>query len=234
MSHIFVSHATADDPTVTRIHDALEAATGQNLWVDHKDIATGDNWQAKIEWALQNGGANFLLILSRNSYKREEVMVEWRDALLRGKRLLIAVIDDLPLLDIPARLRILAYVDLHKDWDAGIAALTAAILGKSLPENAPVTILRPTTGQIDRRYTAIPLSGRDADVTALINLLKTAPVALLGMGGLGKSRLAAEIVLTSPDISGAVWHTASDISRAEEVIDLLREHFDLPPSHRTP
>jgi len=226
MQPIFVSHASKDDEPVTRLHDELETATGRNLWVDHKDIAPGANWQIAIDKTLRETDA-MLLVISRNSANREEVMAEWRDALLRNHKLLIAIIDDIPLEDIPSRLRIIQIVNLQADWNAGIRALTAAIKGEALPDDAPLTPVRPITGHIDRRLTTIPMTGRDDDLNEVKRLLKLAPAAILGMGGLGKSRLAAELALTSPDVDGAVWHTASDISRPDEIIELLRDHLNL-------
>ncbi|MBZ0280423.1 MAG: TIR domain-containing protein [Anaerolineae bacterium] len=226
MPPIFVSHASKDDEIVTRLHNELEAATGLNLWVDHKDIPPGANWQITIDQTLRETDA-MLLVISRNSANREEVMAEWRDALLRNHTLLIAIIDDIPIDEIPSRLRIIQMVNLHADWNAGIRALTAAIKGEALPVDAPLTPVRPIIGHIDRRLTTIPMTGRDDDLKEILRLLKLAPAAILGMGGLGKSRLAAELALTSPDVDGAVWHTASDISRPDEVIELLRDHFNL-------
>jgi tetratricopeptide (TPR) repeat protein len=226
MPHIFVSHATADNETVFRIHDALEAATGRDLWLDRRDLKPGDNWQEAIDAALRDC-ESLLLILSRNSAQRPEVAAEWRDALLRERDIFIAVIDDIPATDIPARLRLIQWVDLHNDWDAGMRALVAAIKVEELPADAPVTTVRPVTGKIDRRLTTIPISGRDEDLAKIQSLLKKGPTAILGVGGVGKSRLAAELVMQSPGIDGAIWHTASDISRAEEVLELLREHFNL-------
>ncbi len=229
MPHIFVSHATADNDIVFRIHDQLEAATGKNLWLDRRDLKPGDNWQDAIDAALRDC-ESLLLVLSRNSANRPEVTAEWRDALLRERDVYIAVIDDIPATDIPARLRLITWVDLQTDWDGGIAALAAAIQGEATPPGAPVTTVRPVTGKIDRRLTTIPISGRDADLIEIQRLLKRGPTAILGVGGLGKSRLAAEIVVNGDGIGGAIWHTVSDISRADEVLELLREHFNLNPT----
>src|SRR5690606_7163724 len=60
------------------------------------------------------------------------------------------------------------------------------------------------------------------------DLLRHAPTMILGVGGVGKSRLAAEVALTSEDTQGAIWHVISDVSRPDEVLELLRDHFDLP------
>lgn len=195
MTHIFVSHATADDDMVTRIHNTLEAATGRELWVDHKDIQPGDNWPHEIESHLA-GCESMLLVMSRNAFDRDEVIAEWRDALLRNRRVYIAIIDDIPVTDIPSRLRLIQWVNLHDDWDGGLAALVASIKGEAMPADAPVHHPRPVTGHIEPRLTTIPMSGRDGDYAQLIDHLNSGrPTLILGVGGLGKSRLAAEIVL---------------------------------------
>ena len=117
---------------------------------------------------------------------------------------------------------------VHK-WDEGMKALIEAITGKrDLDADAPaVERVRVITGRIDPRLTTIPMSGRVDDLAEVKRLLLIQPVAVLGVGGLGKSRLAAEVVQTSDDAHGAIWHVASESSRADEVIDLLRDHFEL-------
>ena len=84
---IFLSHSSKDDDTVTRIHDAIEAATGEDVWVDHKDIKGADYWQESIDTALADC-THMLVMLSKDSVISREVTTEWRDALLRNKPLL--------------------------------------------------------------------------------------------------------------------------------------------------
>ena len=228
MSHIFISHATTDDEVVTRIHDQLEAATQRELWVDHDDLTPPvANYRQSIHEALQtcSGG---LIVLSKNSVHRPEIVSEWTYLLNIGVDLLVAKIDDVPIKDVDYRLHIIQWVDLTRDWDAGIKALAAGIVGGKLPEDAPVYTIRRLTGRIDRRLTTIPMSGRDDDLKKVKDLLRRAPTMILGFGGVGKSRLAAEVALTSEDTQGAIWHVISDVSRPDEVLELLRDHFDLP------
>ncbi|MBZ0280816.1 MAG: toll/interleukin-1 receptor domain-containing protein [Anaerolineae bacterium] len=227
MPPIFVSHATADDSAVTRIHNDLESA-GISVWVDHCDgIGPGDNWSQQIQTALVECEAG-LFILSPHSAASPECEAEYRFILSKlNKPLFVALIAPVEAQQFPWRLNTIQYVDLHTDFSSGMRALIAAMKGEALPPDAPVKILRPITGHIDRRLTTIPMTGRDDDLNAVKRLLKLAPAAILGMGGLGKSRLAAELALTSPDVDGAVWHTAGDISRPDEVIELLRDHFNL-------
>ncbi len=230
MTHIFVSHSSKDDDQVTLIHDALEAATGREVWVDHQDIAPGADWQIAIDDSLAVC-ESLLLVLSRHSAASREVTAEWRDALLRKKPVYIAIIDDLPIEAMSSRLRLIQSVNLHADWDKGLAAVIATIKGERLSDDAPVTPPRPITGTIDARLTTIPISGRDADLAQIKAHLNTGrPTLILGVGGLGKSRLAAELVVNYPGVDGAVWHRCSDISRADEVVVLLRQHFNLDPA----
>ena len=229
MPDVFVSHASADDDVVTRLHDTLEAATGRDLWVDHTDIRPGQDWQEAVDRALLTC-PDLLLVLSRSSASSKEVTGEWRKALASGHRLLIAVIDDVPHEDIPSRLQTIQWVNLHDDWDGGVTSLVAAIHGSEVPDGGSQFSRWPLTGTIDPRLTQIPISGRDEDLARIKVLLKQGPTSILGVGGLGKSRLAAEIVMTADGIGGAVWYTASDVSYVDDVIELLRSHFDLDPT----
>lgn len=81
---------------------------------------------------------------------------------------------------------------------------------------------------IDERLLTIPLIGRDDDIRTLRGYLKSAITQIIGLGGLGKSRLAAELVQIEAPPDGAIWHVASDVSRADEVIVTLRKHYKLP------
>ncbi len=224
---IFLSHSSKDDDTVTRIHDAIEKATGEDVWVDHKDIKAGDHWQESIDTALADC-THMLVMLSKDSVISREVTTEWRDALLRKRPLLPVVIDDLELTAIPARLRIIQPVNLKRDWDGGIKQLVA-VIGRAHKGESIGTDFGQwrVTGTIDRMLVNIPISGREVEIAKVQDDLKRAPTSILGVGGLGKSRLAAEIVLTQGDTSGAVWHVCSDYSTAEDVYELLREHLGL-------
>ncbi|NDJ84766.1 MAG: TIR domain-containing protein [Chloroflexi bacterium] len=224
---IFVSHATRDDEHVTRLRDTLIEATGRHFWVDHHELTPPeDNWRGAIQDALKGCQAG-LLILSRNSVQRPEIVAEWTYLLNIQRDLFIAKIDDVPVSDIDYRLHLVQWIDLSQGWDPGISALVAAIRGDAAPQDAPVVLMRPVTGRIDRKYLLIPIQGRDYGLDALRERLKTSPTVILGIGGIGKSRVAAEMVMTSPDIDGAIWHTCTDVSRPDDVLSLIRQHFGL-------
>jgi hypothetical protein len=66
---LFVSHATADDESVTRLHDALTRA-GLNVWVDHRGgIGSSDRWPMQVQDALNRCKAG-MYVLSRQSVRR--------------------------------------------------------------------------------------------------------------------------------------------------------------------
>ncbi len=228
MTHLFVSHATADDTVVTRIHDLLESA-GVNTWVDHKDIHAPMDWETAIQEALNTCTAG-LYVLSPRSANRDEIRPEIRTLLALNKPLYVALIEHMPPHQFPYRLRTIQYVDLSKDFAAGMATLISAVQGgRPISADAP-HILREfhLTGTISPEL-HIPMSGRDADLDAVLKHLAGGYVtSILGVGGLGKSRLAAEVVLRDEWAEGAVWYVASDYSTAEDALALLREHLALP------
>src|ERR1041385_1370817 len=126
MLDIFVSHATDDDKAVSKIHDALEKA-GIPAWVDHEDgLGAGSNWSAEIQGALNDCEAG-LFVLSPTSAKSPECEAEYRRVLSLGKRLYVALIQPVSKADFPWRLTTIQYVDLHADFDAGMAELVRAV-----------------------------------------------------------------------------------------------------------
>ncbi len=228
--HIFISHATKDDEVVSRLMEALAAETGGEFWVDHHHLTPPeDNWRQAIQEALRNCMAG-LLILSRHSVSRPEIMSEWTYLLNVHRDLYVAKIDGVPVEDIDYRLHLVQWVDLSKDWDKGVQTLAAAIRGDDTPEDAPVMTPRPVTGHIDRKLLAIPIHGRDYGLTTLETRMEHGPTTILGIGGVGKSRLAAEVAMSSPNIDGVIWHRCSDVSQPDDVVMLLRQHLNLAPS----
>ncbi len=227
MTHIFVSHATADDGIVSKLHDELEDATKLDMWVDHKDLKPPeDNFRDALHNALKDCEAG-LLVLSKNTIGRAEIVAEWNYILSTNRPLYIAKVDDIPIRDINPRLLIVQWVDLHANWEAGIRTLAAYMRGESAPADAPLVQTRKISGIDDRRLLNIPMSGRETELKAVLDKLKHGPVMIVGVGGRGKSRLASEVALKSTDSKGAVWHRVDDISSAEDVINGLREHFEL-------
>ncbi|MBZ0281308.1 MAG: TIR domain-containing protein [Anaerolineae bacterium] len=231
MPHIFVSHATADDPTVTRLHNELEAA-GIETWVDHVDgLEPGDNWAREIQQAAHDCAAG-LFILSPASAQSAYCEAEWNRVLALGKRLYIAMIESVPLKDIPLRLGTIQYADLAKDWAGGLDALRKAIANNTdLNPDAPaVAQAAPISGSFPRWHLDLPLIGRDAELKTVQDALKSDQriVAVLGLGGVGKTRLAVEVAARADFPAGVVWHTITPQSTISQLTLTIRDHLRLP------
>src|SRR4051812_18025942 len=107
---LFVSHATADDDLVNRLIDRLQAA-GIDTWVDHKRLATGDDWPSAIQQAA-NDCKFGLLVLTPASAASRYVTAEWTRVIDLKKPLYIAMVTTVPTRDFPLRLGIIQYADL--------------------------------------------------------------------------------------------------------------------------
>src|SRR5690606_291746 len=121
------------------------------------------------------------------------------------------------------------YADLVKDFDKGINDLIR-VLGGDTSEELPKAIRASFTGLDTMRlhlpYLNNPLRGRDEDIKQIQSKLGAHVLQIVGPGGLGKSRLTAEIAMNQPD--GAIWHRCTPVSEPADLLALLREHLKLP------
>jgi tetratricopeptide (TPR) repeat protein len=78
-SHVFVSHSSNDDETVTSIRQALEEV-GVQVWTDSRDLAAGSKLKPEIEKAIAEAD-HFLAILSPNAINSPWVRKEIQFAL---------------------------------------------------------------------------------------------------------------------------------------------------------
>ncbi len=232
---LFISHASADDDFVTKL-DARFTESGIDTWFDHKSIKSSDDWDAKIQEAL-NACDMALLVLSNASAKSDPVRNERQYILDLGITLFVAKIEDIKMKHFPWRLKLTQYVDLREDnYEAGLAELIEAITGQrplDLTKDYVHEIPKFTTDQgraIDPRLRTIDLYGRDADLKEVQTSLDAGqPTFITGIGGIGKSRLAYEVADKAEDIAGVIWHQCSEFSSRDSVVELLKKHFGLQP-----
>lgn len=234
MVDIFLSHSSKDDAIVSRIHDALEAA-GFNVWVDHVDgkgVDIGDNFELVIQDALVKCKYG-LFALSPNSAKSIECINERRTVTDLGKRLYVALIKDVNPEEFPWSLRTIHYVNLKADFETGINELVKALQGDSpLETTAKVTAQqRSLSGNFPRWHLDFPLMGRGDILEQVHKTLANGQrvTELLGLGGVGKTRLAAEIVNTVTFQHGVVWHKIEPHTTIDNLAFQIRDHLGLDP-----
>jgi hypothetical protein len=231
MPHIFVSHATVDDKVASQIHHLLQAA-GIDSWVDHEaGLKAGDYWDDKIQAALNDCDAG-LLLLSPLSAKSPECNAEYRRILSLGKRLYVALIQPTPKADFPWRLTTIQYVDMARDFDGGLKELTAAITGmRDLDPASPVTAqANPVSGSFPRWQLDVPLIGRETELAEVTKSLAdgSRSTVILGLGGVGKTRLALEMMQRGGFKDGVVWQTIAPDTTLAHLTLLIRDHLGLP------
>lgn len=120
------------------------------------------------------------------------------------------------------------YADISRDFDDGMDKLIRALKGEKV-EGGPQALQSKLTGMATLRLYlpymfSTPLRGRDDELRRLRESLNGV-VQVTGTGGIGKSRLAAEVALKHE--YGAIWYrcTTGEI----DLLSALIEHLRLPP-----
>ncbi len=138
MKHVFVSYCHENKAIVDRLCQSL-ASHDIHIWLDRDKIGPGTPWKQAIQQAIQHG--DFFIacfsteVTARNqTYMSEELKVAIEELHQRpvDKAWFIPVKlneCEIPDIDIGGgeTLRDLQYVDLHRNWDAGIQRLLDTI-----------------------------------------------------------------------------------------------------------
>jgi tetratricopeptide (TPR) repeat protein len=229
MPDLFISHATADDAAAEKLADALTAA-GKTAWIDHRGGLTVGmpNWDSEIRKAIGTCAAG-LLLMSPRSLVSDICNAECLLIRELGKPLYVAYLETCAPADIWLSIKLLQYADLRENFEAGTRKLIDALNGLTSPGTPTAVTGKITGGDTMRLYLPylnnVPLTGRDADMTAIRGKLGAHVTQIIAVGGAGKSRLAAEIALSYPN--GAIWHRCSPTSAAYEVTEAIRQHYGL-------
>ena len=224
MTRLFISHATKDDDIINALHTQL-VKEGIETWIDHKEgITVGENWDVSIRKAISGCDA-CVFVMSERSLASEICGAECLLARELKKPIYILKLGEVKPESIWLFIKMVQYADITTDLAAGVARLLRALRGEQAAD-LPAPVDAPITGGAQMRHTLPyldnPLRGREADVTAVVDMLGSAAVQIVGTGGLGKSRLAAEAARANG--TGAVWHRCE---RADDVIPLLVQHLGL-------
>lgn len=138
MSHIFVSYIRENSEEVERLCDEMKKH-GVKVWLDRNEIKPGYRWKDAIREAIR-GGDFFIACFSKEYMDREKTYMNEELALAIQELRQYSTIRAwfIPLLlsecDVPDRsigagesLRDIQWVELYKDWDAGIQRILEVI-----------------------------------------------------------------------------------------------------------
>ena len=157
---IFISHSHEDKIPVQRIASRLEAA-GHDVWIDSLKLRLGDNIQRKIGEGLESADL-LIVVVSKNSFRSSWVQKEFSAIALqqiskRERRIIPVKIDTS---DVPSYLANRIYLDLSKNFEAGLEELVAAIQATTLeslgPSAEPIPeVTEDRAGQVEKLRDAL-------------------------------------------------------------------------------
>jgi hypothetical protein len=127
MANLFISHRECDEMEAERLSVELHNA-GHKVWFDKWDVEIGDSIVERINEGLSDS-AYLILCFSSSGVTSDWISREWMSSLARQlskhdvKILPVRLTGGEP----PAILADIAYADLVKDWNKGVAQLLKAI-----------------------------------------------------------------------------------------------------------
>lgn len=221
MSHIFISHAHADNEIADNIYHFVKDR-GIKVWIDLINIRPSNKWVREIQTSL-NTCDSLLIVLSENWIASDSCLSEFLHALSLKKAIYVAKVSNINRDEFLWILELIQYVDLSKDFEEGAEKLIREISGNT----GNLYRLSHITGNFPYHYLLLGFIGRSQDILKVKDKLKLGPTIIRGIGGIGKTRVAVQIALQHR--SGVViWHRASDESRSEEILVSLHKYLDLP------
>lgn len=247
---LFISYSKADSSDIAlhlrdTLRDTLRNSNPDlHVWMDEA-LVPGDGWAEQIEREIDQ--CDHMIVLVSPDIRRPRtdaqdysfVRKEIAYARESGKSII-------PLMVTPTRLPIeitdLEYIDFTTDRERGLEALLALIFGQ--PAGRPTAEgghLTEITGESAVRRASIrwgeapdvtDFLGREAEQESLLRWIRTERchvAAIFGMGGLGKSSLAAKVVeQLQGDFDHIVWQSLRNAPKPDEIYaDLIR--FLSPP-----
>lgn len=227
---LFISHSSNDNEITKKIAESLKEV-GIETWADViNKIPNGRDWEEYLRSKIKEADAG-IFVMSQASLKSKYCKSECRRFIKSEKPLYIVMIEPCHFDDIWLDIDDKQYSNLYHnyhDFQQGIKDIVTSINGQA-EGNLPTAFFKSITGKYQMRsipYFNNPFRGRDNDLDEVHKCLgKGGITQIVGTGGLGKSRLAAEVVLTFP--LSTIWHRCSSTSQAHDLRILIRQHLNL-------
>ena len=218
MSELFLSYARDDDePFVLKLYERLKGA-GRSVWWDRRAMSNrGRTFLQEIRDAIE-GAERVIVVVGPSAVQSAHVRAEWEHA-LRFARGVVPVLrlGDFDL--VPDRISDLHCIDFRevRDFDGALAELLRILSEPMVPLGRPLTEIPALPPMFQLRVEDLDRVADYlmADLTRPESLtVERRITALHGMGGIGKSVLAAATVRSSdvrrafPD--GVAWLDCSN------------------------
>ena len=120
---VFISYSSKDKAFALKLYEGLKKV-GASLWIDEKDIQTGENWDNSIEEALEEWADKLLLLMSKSSVESENVKDEVSLAKDLKKEIIPVLIERC---ELPMRWKRMQYSDFIETPKKAISKLVEAL-----------------------------------------------------------------------------------------------------------
>ena len=142
MHYVFISYLRENKDKVDKLCEKL-TSHGIEAWLDRRELDPGDRWKRKIKKAIHDG-AFFIACFSKEYHKRDKTYMneeltlaieQIRQLHIDRKWFIPVKLDDCEIPDIDIglseTLQDFHYVNLYKDWNAGIQRIIEVIQSES-------------------------------------------------------------------------------------------------------
>lgn len=122
---IFISYAAQDEQPAAKVRDHLNDA-GLSTWMDSGAVKPGKTWRARLEQELDSADAGVLL-LSNAALNSPLAAFQYKHFLAAKKPLIVAALEPLSIMEIPASLIRVPRIDLTQDFQKHLDELILAV-----------------------------------------------------------------------------------------------------------
>ena len=132
--HAFISYSRSETPLVEDLVENLKE-NGTNTFVDFRNLEPGLPWDEQLESAIDQSSSVVLIVSERSIHSSQNARCEWKRALDRDKRIVLAIVEPVAL---PAELfEGTEWIDLRKGSFRRSAQALAHLLENPAPPTGP-------------------------------------------------------------------------------------------------
>ena len=201
---VFISYSTRDRARADAVCAALER-DGIPCWIAPRDGAPGLSYANDLVEAITHS-RTVVLVFSQSANDSEAVLNELEIAANRGVPVVPLRIECVePQGAAEFYLRRRHWLDAYDDFDRAIALLAPAVRA-ARAQRATVRKPDARTRQRNLPRQGTSFIGRDVELGEIVELVRAGPLlTIVGPGGVGKTRLALQVVFDLEDPGDGAW-----------------------------